>query len=69
MERVLAYGSRQLSVTEQNYFTPRYDLLAVVEFTGHFGQYLLRRPFIIQTDHSSLRCLTRLRELENQLAR
>ncbi|XP_028299789.1 uncharacterized protein LOC114461699 [Gouania willdenowi] len=68
-ERVLAYGSRRLSATEQNYCTTRRELLAVVEFTTHFRQYLLGRPFTVRTDHSSLRWLTRLREPEGQLAR
>ncbi|KAM6975889.1 retrovirus-related Pol polyprotein from transposon 412 [Tautogolabrus adspersus] len=68
-ERVLAYGSRRLSSTEQNYCTTRRELLAVVEFASHFRQYLLGRPFTVRTDHSSLRWLTRLKEPEGQLAR
>ena len=68
-ERVLAYGSRRMSPTEQNYCTTRRELLAVVEFTAHFRQYLLGRSFTVRTDHSSLRWLTRLREPEGQLAR
>lgn len=66
-ERVLAYGSRQLSATEQNYCTTRHELLAAIEFTSHFRQYLPGRPFTIRTDHSSLCWLTRLREPEGQL--
>ena len=68
-ERVLAYGSRKLSKTEQNYCTTRRELLAVVEFTSHFRQYLLGRHFTVRTDHSSLRWLTKMREPEGQLAR
>ncbi|XP_063050302.1 uncharacterized protein LOC134445147 [Engraulis encrasicolus] len=68
-ERVLAYGSRRLSKTEQNYCTTRRELLAVVEFTSHFRQYLLGRSFTVRTDHSSLRWLTKMREPEGQLAR
>ncbi|XP_078799615.1 uncharacterized protein LOC144990300 [Oryzias latipes] len=68
-ERVLAYGSRRLTTTEQNYCTTRRELLAVVEFTSHFRQYLLGRSFVLRTDHSSLRWLTRLKEPEGQLAR
>lgn len=37
-ERVLAYGSRRLSATEQNYWTTRPELLAAVEFTFQFRQ-------------------------------
>lgn len=64
-----AYGRRRLSATEQNYYTTRRELLAAVEFTSHFRQYLLGRSFTLRTDHSSLRWLTRLREPEGQLAR
>ncbi|CAI5670379.1 unnamed protein product [Oreochromis niloticus] len=69
VERVLAYGSRNLSRTEQNYCTTRRELLAVVDFTSHFLQYLLGRPFKVRTDHSSLRWLTKMKEPEGQLAR
>ena len=69
VERVLAYGSRKLSTTEQNYCTTRRELLAVVDFTSHFRQYLLGRRFTVRTDHSSLRWLTRMKEPEGQLAR
>ncbi|KAG1957273.1 thy-1 membrane glycoprotein [Pimephales promelas] len=44
-ERVLAYGSRKLTKAEQNYCTTRRELLAIVDFTSHFRQYLLGRPF------------------------
>lgn len=66
---MLAYGSRRLSATEQNYCINRRELLAAVEFTSHFRHYLLGRKFAICTDHSSLRWLTRLREPEGQLTR
>uniref|UniRef100_A0A8C7WS97 Reverse transcriptase RNase H-like domain-containing protein n=1 Tax=Oryzias sinensis TaxID=183150 RepID=A0A8C7WS97_9TELE len=68
-ERVLAYGSRKLAKTEQNYCTTRRELLAIVEFTSHSRQYLLGRPFKVRTDHSSLRWLTRMKVPESQLAR
>ncbi|KAJ3588488.1 hypothetical protein NHX12_012080 [Muraenolepis orangiensis] len=68
-KRVLAYGSRKLSKTEQNYCTTRRELLAVVEFASHFRQYLLGRPFTVRTDHSSLRWRTQMKEPEGQLAR
>lgn len=68
-ERVLAYGSRKLAKAEQNYCTTRRELLAIVDFTSHFRQYLLGRPFRVRTDHSSLRWLTRMKEPEGQLAR
>lgn len=42
-ERVLAYGSRKLTKTKQNYCTTRRELLAMVEFMSLFQQYLLER--------------------------
>ncbi|CAI5671880.1 unnamed protein product [Oreochromis niloticus] len=66
VERVLAYGSRKLSRTEQNYCTTQRELLAVVDFTSHFRQYLLGQPFKVHTDHSSLRWLTKMKEPEGQ---
>lgn len=68
-ERVLAYGSRGLTLTERNYCTTRRELLAVVEFSAHFRQYLLGRPFVVRTDHSSLQWLINMKEPEGQLAR
>lgn len=68
-ERVLAYGSRKLSKTEQNYCTTRRELLAVVDFTSYFCQYLLGRHFTVRTDHSRLWWLTKIKESEGQLAR
>lgn len=60
-ECVLAYGSRKLSKTEQNYCTTRRELLAVVEFTSHFQKYLLGCPFTVW--------LTGMKEPEGELAR
>lgn len=57
-ERVLADGRRKLAKTEPNYCTMRRELLAIVDFTTHFRQYLLGRLFKVHTDHSSLRWLT-----------
>ncbi|KAF0024926.1 hypothetical protein F2P81_021807 [Scophthalmus maximus] len=68
-ERELAYGSPKLSKTEENYCTTLRELLTVAEFTTHFRQYLLGRPFTVSTDHSSLGWLTRMKEPEGQLAR
>lgn len=40
-----------------------------MDFTSHFRQYLLGRAFIVHTDYSSLRWLTKMKEPEGQLAR
>ena len=69
-EKVLAYASKALSPAEQNYCTTRRELLAVVKFTTHFRQYLLGRPFVVRTDHSSLRWLVHMKDpMQGQFSR
>ena len=67
--RVIAYGSAMLSAAQQNYCTTRKELLAVVRFTRQYRHYLLGRPFLVRTDHSSLTWLMRFRQANGQLAR
>ncbi|PAA46205.1 hypothetical protein BOX15_Mlig001265g10 [Macrostomum lignano] len=68
-EKVIAYGSRTLSREERNYCTTRVELLAVVFFVQKFRYYLMGREFLVRTDHSSLKWLHSLRDVEGQLAR
>jgi hypothetical protein len=68
-ERVIAYGSYALTKEQRRYCTTRKELLAVVRFTRQFRHYLLGRPFVIRTDHSSLTWLLRFKEPQGQLAR
>lgn len=53
-ERVIAYAGRALSRNEINYCVTRKELLAVVNFTRYFRQYLLGKQFTIRTDHAAL---------------
>ena len=68
-EKVIAYGSYGLTPEQRRYCTTRKELLAVVRFTRQFRHYLLGKPFVVRTDHSSLRWLTNFREPQGQLAR
>ena len=68
-ERVIAYGSYALTKEQRRYCVTRKELLAVVRFTRQFRHYLLGKPFVVRTDHSSLRWLTKFREPQGQLAR
>ena len=68
-ERVIAYGSYALTKEQRRYCVTRKELLAVVRFTRQFRHYLLGKPFIVCTDHSSLRWLAGFREPQGQLAR
>ena len=69
VERVIAYGSKALSKEERNYCVTRRELLAVVHFVETYRYYLYGRPFVVRTDHSSLRWLLRQKEPRDQLAR
>ena len=69
MERVISYGSRTLSKSEKNYCVTRKELLALVYFMRQFRSYLLGHPFLVRTDHSSLRWLSQFKQPEGQLAR
>ncbi|KAL5009058.1 hypothetical protein ScPMuIL_014639 [Solemya velum] len=68
-ERVIAYGSFTLTPEQRRYCTTRKELLAVIRFTRQFRHYLLGRPFILRTDHSSLTWLLGFKNPQGQLAR
>ena len=68
-ECVVAYASRSLTRQEQRYCVTRRELLAIVEFTQHFRQYLLGREFTLRTDHGSLVWIQNFKEPEGQVAR
>ena len=68
-ERVIAYGSRLLSIAEVHYCTTRKELLAIVYFVKYFKQYLLGRKFLIRSDHAALQWLRRTPNPVGQQAR
>ena len=68
-ERVIAYGSRALTKEERNYCVTRRELLAVVHFVEAYKYYLYGKPFLLRTDHSSLRWMLQQRDPKDQLAR
>ncbi|MCW4335780.1 MAG: RNase H-like domain-containing protein [Candidatus Thiodiazotropha endolucinida] len=68
-EKVIAYGSYSLTTDQRKYCATRKELLAVVRFTRQFRHYLLGKPFMVRTDHSSLTWLMRFHEPQGQLAR
>jgi len=68
-EKVIAYASRTLGKPEQKYETTTKELLAIVTGLKQFRQYLLRRRFVIRTDHAALTWLRRTAEPMQQLAR
>ncbi len=54
----IAYFSKHLSKTEQNYSTSERELLAIVLSVEHFKQYVYGREFKILTDHEPLKFLS-----------
>lgn len=68
-ERPIAYVSRQLNAAERNYSTTERELLAVVWATAQFRCYLLGRTFTLQTDHSALKWMLRLKDPSARLTR
>ncbi len=68
-ERVVAYGSKALALSQRNYCTTYRELLAIVEFVPHFKHYLLGRRFRVRTDHSSLRWFLNFKDAEGLVGR
>jgi len=70
VERVIAYGGKKLSPTEQNYPITELECLAVILAVRHFDPYLRQNKFTIVTDHSALTWLLKKQApLNGRLAR
>ena len=68
-ERVIAYGNKTLTKSEQHYCVTRKELLALVYFVKYFRHYLYGKKFLVRTDHGSLRWLMNFKNPEGQVAR
>ena len=69
-ERVIAYESRQLKAAEKNYPVHDKELLAMKYALVKFRVHLLgSKPFVIYTDHASLRTATQSPHLSQRMAR
>ena len=53
-EKPIAYGSRTLSKTEQNYAQVEKEALAIIFGIQKFYQYIYGRKFLLVTDHKPL---------------
>jgi hypothetical protein len=69
-ERVVSYQSRQLKPAERNYPVHDKELLAMKFALVKFRVYLLgSKPFIVYTDHASLRTAIKSPHLSQRMAR
>ena len=69
-ERVVCYQSRQLQEAERNYPVHDKELLAMKYALAKFRVYLLGvRPFVVYTDHASLRTAVNIPHLSQRMAR
>lgn len=65
----IAYYSRTLSDSEQNYSTIEKELLGIVSAVKYFRPYLFGKKFNIITDHKPLQYLFSLKEPNSKLVR
>ena len=68
-EHSIAYASKKLLPSEQNYSAIEQEALAMVKGVKHFRTYLEGNPFTIQTDHDTLTYLGNLKDSHGWLAR
>ena len=68
-EVVIAYGSKTLSKSQQNYCTTMRELYAVVFLLRYYKHYLTGRHFEIHTDHASLVWIKNFKDADGMLSR
>jgi len=66
-DRPIAYASRILNKTEQNYNTTEKELLAIVWAVKYFRPYVYGTKFLIVTNHKPLRWLFSVNDLGSRL--
>lgn len=66
-DKPIAFASRTLNKSEENYSTIEKELLAVVWACKYFRPYLYGRPFILYTDHKPLTYGLNLKGPNNRL--
>jgi hypothetical protein len=64
----IAYKSRKLSKTEQNYLAQEQDLPAIVHALKHFQVYVESSPILVWTDHELLKYFKTQRHINRRLA-
>ena len=65
----VAFFSKKLLPREENYATIEKECLAFKLGVHHFHVYLLGKSFVVETDHSSLQWLNRMKDGNARLTR
>lgn len=60
-EWIIQHASKVLNSAQRNYFTIERETLAIVIFTKMFRHYLIRRKFVVYTDHKPLQWLFKVK--------
>lgn len=68
-ERVICYGSKKLSKGRANYAPTKGELYGVIFFVQHFSYFLRFKPFVLRTDHSSLKWIHSLEQPSGMIER
>lgn len=67
--RPIAFESRKLSKTEQNYSAQERELLAIVHALKHFQGFIEGSPILVRSDHESLKYFKTQKQVNRRLAR
>ncbi len=68
-EHVVSYGGRNLRSNEKNFGITELECLALLEGVKQYHVYLANRPFVVYTDHLSLKYLKTLKNSTGRLFR
>ena len=69
LERVIAYGSRKLTNSMKKYSPHKGELCGILFFLKYWKHFLQFRPFLLRTDHASLRYLRSMDPPTGMIAR
>ena len=68
-ERVIAYASRTLNISERRYSVTKREFLAVIFALKQFRHYILASHFVIRTDHAPLVHIQNMKNPSTHIAR